>query len=110
MLRIARLLVLWQSELEAREAYVGGRAVRRTLPAAAGAVGTAGSAVPAATGAIGAIGPRPVTLLTLLREKVNRFMTKTHAGNDPSPVNWILDTRAYGFKIRITTDIPSKIT
>lgn len=81
ILRIARLLVLWQSELEAREARA-------------------------------ACGPEaePVALLSLLRKKVNRFMTRTHAGNDPCPVDWILDARSYGFKIRMTTDVPGKIT
>lgn len=44
-------------------------------------------------------------LFRLVRHKVRRFMTRIldEADADPTPMNWIINTRSYGLKIRYTT-------
>jgi superfamily II DNA helicase RecQ len=45
-----------------------------------------------------------IGLFRIVREKVERFMTRVPGGPvDPTPMNWIINTRAYGMKIRYTT-------
>jgi len=33
----------------------------------------------------------------------NQFITMSHNGQDPTPMQWIFKSRLYGFKIRYTT-------
>ncbi|RKK19860.1 hypothetical protein BFJ65_g6572 [Fusarium oxysporum f. sp. cepae] len=44
-------------------------------------------------------------LFRIVRDKVQRFMTRIPegAGVDPTPMNWIINTRTYGKQIRYTT-------
>ncbi|KAF4473075.1 ATP-dependent DNA helicase Q1 [Fusarium albosuccineum] len=44
-------------------------------------------------------------LFRIVRHKVVRFMTRTSEGGgaEPTPMNWIINTRRYGMKIRFTT-------
>ncbi len=44
-----------------------------------------------------------------VKESVSRFMTMAHDGRDPTPMQWIYQTRSYGFKIRYTTPAAGKI-
>ena len=37
------------------------------------------------------------------RQLVHQFMTMSHNGQDPTPIQWIFKARSYGFKIRYTT-------
>src|SRR5271165_1760626 len=39
----------------------------------------------------------------LIRRLTHQFMTMAHNGRDPTPMQWILKSRSYGFKIRYTT-------
>jgi hypothetical protein len=45
----------------------------------------------------------------LVRKLVHAFMTMTHDGRDPMPIQWLYRTRSYGFKIRYTTTAHAKI-
>ncbi|RKK15372.1 hypothetical protein BFJ65_g11907 [Fusarium oxysporum f. sp. cepae] len=47
-------------------------------------------------------------LFRIVRDKVQRFMTRIPegAGVDPTPMNWIINTRTYGKQIRYTTPQP----
>src|SRR5277367_6450351 len=38
-----------------------------------------------------------------IRQLTHQFMTMSHSGRDPSPMDWIFKARSYGFKIRYTT-------
>jgi RecQ family ATP-dependent DNA helicase len=38
-----------------------------------------------------------------VRQLTHQFMTISHNGRDPSPMEWIFKARSYGFKIRYTT-------
>lgn len=40
---------------------------------------------------------------------VQRFMTMAHDHRDPTPMQWLYDSRSYGFKIRYTTTAGGKI-
>jgi superfamily II DNA or RNA helicase len=42
-------------------------------------------------------------IFPIVRDKVRRFMTLTHDGVLPTPMDWIFDARTYGLKIRFTT-------
>jgi hypothetical protein len=35
----------------------------------------------------------------LVKQFVSQFMTMAHGGRDPTPIQWIYQTRLYGFKI-----------
>ena len=45
------------------------------------------------------------SMFKLVRQKVRRFMTRVSDRKDaePTPMDWILDTRSYGLRIRFTT-------
>ena len=45
----------------------------------------------------------------LVKQFVGQFMTMAHGGRDPTPMQWIYQTRSYGFKIRYTTPAAGKI-
>jgi RecQ family ATP-dependent DNA helicase len=45
----------------------------------------------------------------LVKQLVGRFMTMAHGSRDPTPIQWIYQTRSYGFKIRYTTPAAGKI-
>ncbi|OBT70707.1 hypothetical protein VF21_10274 [Pseudogymnoascus sp. 05NY08] len=45
----------------------------------------------------------------LVKQFVSQFMTMAHGGRDPTPMQWIYQTRSYGFKIRYTTPAAGKI-
>jgi RecQ family ATP-dependent DNA helicase len=45
----------------------------------------------------------------LVKQFVGQFMTMAHGGRDPTPIQWIYQTRSYGFKIRYTTPAAGKI-
>ncbi|KFY65432.1 hypothetical protein V496_02556, partial [Pseudogymnoascus sp. VKM F-4515 (FW-2607)] len=45
----------------------------------------------------------------LVKESVSQFITMAHGGRDPTPMQWIYQTRSYGFKIRYTTPAAGKI-
>ena len=45
----------------------------------------------------------------LVKQHVGQFMTMAHGGRDPTPIQWIYQTRSYGFKIRYTTPAAGKI-
>ncbi|KAK4158610.1 hypothetical protein QBC43DRAFT_348513 [Cladorrhinum sp. PSN259] len=68
IIKIARMLVVWQSQLEAED-----------------------------------IGPVKTGVFVLVREKVTRFMTLVHEAGLPTPMDWIFDSRTYGFKVCFTT-------
>lgn len=53
---------------------------------------------------------RPGRIFTIVRQKVSRFMTRTHPGNFPTPMDWMFDTRTYGRSIRYKTAAPSCIS
>jgi hypothetical protein len=38
-----------------------------------------------------------------IRQLTHQFITMSHSGRDPSPMDWIFKARSYGFKIRYTT-------
>jgi hypothetical protein len=38
-----------------------------------------------------------------IRQLTHQFMTMSHSGRDPSPIDWIFKARSYGFKIQYTT-------
>ena len=42
-------------------------------------------------------------LFIIIREKIRRFITIVVEKNNPSPMDWIFDTRSYGIRIRFTT-------
>ncbi|KAH8646440.1 hypothetical protein BGZ61DRAFT_501313 [Ilyonectria robusta] len=50
-------------------------------------------------------------LFRIIREKVWRFMTRMpdQKEADPTPMNWIINTRTYGMRIRFTTPGEEKI-
>ncbi|KAK3896362.1 hypothetical protein C8A05DRAFT_40130, partial [Staphylotrichum tortipilum] len=81
VIKIARILVVYQSVVE-REDEV--RALRRRISREA--------AEEAATG-----------LFTILRAKVERFMTVVSERSKPGVMDWIFDTRTYGMRIQFTT-------
>lgn len=45
-------------------------------------------------------------LFRIVRRKIRRFMTRVSDEEDaePTPINWIINTRTYGMKIRYTTE------
>ena len=45
----------------------------------------------------------------LVKQFVSQFMSMAHGGRDPTPMQWIYQTRSYGFKIRYTTPAARKI-
>ncbi|OBT79272.1 hypothetical protein VF21_01964 [Pseudogymnoascus sp. 05NY08] len=45
----------------------------------------------------------------LVKQFVAQFTTIAHGGRDPTPMQWIYQTRSYGFKIRYTTPAAGKI-
>ncbi|KFY90217.1 hypothetical protein V500_05234 [Pseudogymnoascus sp. VKM F-4518 (FW-2643)] len=45
----------------------------------------------------------------LVKKFVGQFTTMTYGGRDPTPMQWIYQTRSYGFKIRYTTPAAGKI-
>ncbi|OBT70934.1 hypothetical protein VF21_10104 [Pseudogymnoascus sp. 05NY08] len=45
----------------------------------------------------------------LVKQFVAQFTTMAHSGRDPTPMQWIYQTRSYGFKIRYTTPAAGKI-
>ncbi|KAM3067126.1 hypothetical protein ACMFMG_011681 [Clarireedia jacksonii] len=45
----------------------------------------------------------------LTRRLVYTFMTMTHNGQDPKPMQWLYRSRSYGFKIRYTSTAEGKI-
>jgi hypothetical protein len=45
----------------------------------------------------------------LVKQFVGQFMTMAHSGRDPTPMQWIYQTRSYRFKIRYTTPAARKI-
>ncbi|GKU13616.1 unnamed protein product [Fusarium langsethiae] len=83
VIKVARYLVLYQSILE-RQGQV--RQLRQW-----------GSKQQAEEDAEG--------LFQIVRRKVRRFMVRMPEGEDaqPSPMNWIINTRTYGMRIRYTT-------
>jgi hypothetical protein len=38
-----------------------------------------------------------------IRRLTHQFMTMSHNGQDPTPMQWIFKSRSYGFEIRYTT-------
>jgi len=83
VIKVARLLVLYQSVLE-RNGEIARLCHHKGSR----------EAEQAATG-----------LFPIVRAKVRRFMTRIPDGPDaqPTPMHWIISTRTYGFKIRYTT-------
>jgi RecQ family ATP-dependent DNA helicase len=45
----------------------------------------------------------------LVKQSVDQYMTMAHGGRDSTPMQWIYQTRSYGFKIRYTTPAAGKI-
>mgnify|MGYP001582933775 CR=1 FL=1 len=45
----------------------------------------------------------------LVKQFVGQFMTMAHDGGDPTPMQWIYQTRSHGFKMRYTTPAARKI-
>ncbi|CAM1507673.1 Fc.00g073140.m01.CDS01 [Cosmosporella sp. VM-42] len=85
IIKVARYLVLYQSMLE-REANIRRR--------------QQGMGVDRRQAEEGAEG-----LFRIMRHKVRRFMIRISNEEDaqPTPMNWIINTRSYGLKIRYTT-------
>ncbi|PON20110.1 hypothetical protein TGAM01_v211033 [Trichoderma gamsii] len=83
VIKVAKYLVLYQSVLERGEEIAR---LRHTM--------SRKKAEEKATG-----------LFRIVRQKVRRFMTRIsdEADADPTPMNWIINTRTYGLKIRYTT-------
>ncbi|RKL22022.1 hypothetical protein BFJ72_g14786 [Fusarium proliferatum] len=83
IIKVAKYLVLYQSILERRDEV---SRLWQTM--------SQKSAQEQATG-----------LFRIVRRKVRRFMTRIPEGDeaDPTPMNWIINTRTYGMKIRFTT-------
>jgi RecQ family ATP-dependent DNA helicase len=89
VIKVARMLVVYQSYLE-REDEVAEK--MRTM--------SEEEAREAAQGMFG-----------IIRAKVRRFMTlvSDKDGAEPTPMDWIFDTRSYGMRIRFTTPADGKI-
>ena len=49
-------------------------------------------------------------LFRIVRSKVSRFMTIIHENSEPTPMDWIFESRSYGLKIRYTTVAEGKIS
>ncbi|KAI3559933.1 hypothetical protein IWW34DRAFT_584668, partial [Fusarium oxysporum f. sp. albedinis] len=51
------------------------------------------------------------TIFQIMREKVQRFMTRTtgHAEAEPTPMDWIYEARTYGMHIRFNTPTAGSI-
>lgn len=49
-------------------------------------------------------------LFSIVRKKTQRFLTSTHRGNDPTPIDWIFNTRSYGLKIAFTTALAGHLS
>ncbi|KAK4118463.1 hypothetical protein N657DRAFT_540828, partial [Parathielavia appendiculata] len=81
VIKIARILVVYQSVVE-REDEV--RVLQRRMSRQA--------AEEAATG-----------LFTIVRAKVERFMTVVSERSEPGVIDWIFDVRTYGMRIQFTT-------
>lgn len=90
VIKVARMLVLYQSCLEREEDIA--RAMRDGMEEQ--------EARDAARGVFG-----------IVRGKVRRFMTRTgdDKGSEPTPMDWIFDTRTYGMYIRFNTPAEGKI-
>jgi superfamily II DNA helicase RecQ len=89
VIKVARMLVIYQSYLE-REDEVAEK--MRTM-----------SETEAREAALGMFG--------IVRAKVRRFMTlvSDEPGAEPTPMDWIFDTRSYGMRIQYTTPAHGKI-
>ena len=48
-------------------------------------------------------------LFSVVRQKVHRFLTRVHPSTLPTPIDWILETRAYGMKIQYDSAMPGLI-
>ncbi|KAK4444177.1 hypothetical protein QBC34DRAFT_487938 [Podospora aff. communis PSN243] len=81
VIKVARMLVLYQAVREQQDEI---EALRRTM--------SDDDAKAAATG-----------LFTIVRRKVQRFMTLATDQTEPTPMDWIFEARTYGMKIRFTT-------
>ena len=58
---------------------------------------------------IGAQESPPDGLFSVVRQKVQRFLTRVHPSTLPTPIDWILETRAYGMKIQYDSAMPGLI-
>ncbi|KAK4441880.1 hypothetical protein QBC34DRAFT_457824 [Podospora aff. communis PSN243] len=81
VIKVARILVLYQAVREQQNEI---EALRRTM--------SDDDAKAAATG-----------LFTIVRRKIQRFMTLATDQTEPTPMDWIFEARTYGMKIRFTT-------
>ena len=81
VIKMARILVAYQAVVEQKDEI---QALATSMDES--------EAAEAATG-----------LFVIVREKMRRFMTMVVEKMDPSPMDWIFDTRSYGMRIRFTT-------
>ena len=49
------------------------------------------------------------SLFQVVRTKVQRYLTTVPATRDPTPLDWIFDSRSYGLRIRYTTAVAGHI-
>lgn len=94
VVKVARLVVLWHAQLllvddDALEAVPSHTAATRR---ARGTRSPSRESSPEADG-----------LYSIVRDRVNRYMTLVHDNTQPSPMDWILSVMAYGKQIRMTT-------
>lgn len=52
---------------------------------------------------------RSPTIHSLVRKPVERYMTFLHAGNQPSPVDWVLSIRQYGMALAKQYAAPGRV-
>ena len=49
------------------------------------------------------------SLFSVIRQKVHRFLTRVHTSTLPTPIDWILESRAYSMKIQYDSAMPGLI-
>lgn len=106
VIKITRMLVIQQSELEAYSNRNSGSGSGSGSNGGSNGGSGSGSSDSGSDSNSG-YGPG---LFSIVRQKAHRFLTSTHHNNLPTPIDWIFKSRSYGLKICYTTTLAGHVS